>query len=692
MTIHEAVRRLALCLLGLPLSLSLAGPPAAAAAGQSAAPAAAEAAQPAAPQKKKVRLDEVVVRGDVLLEGLDAMDATVLDNAQITDRVFVTPLDIAELSPGVTINQYHQGGTAAAFQMRGFTSCSHGPDAAIFLDGVPLNETDGYADTNVIIPEEIERVEIVKGPASALYGNYASAGALAFYTYKTGDFTRLKAQYGSFNTADGVAVIAREDEKLSQVYAGEVYHTDGYQDNSDWDKQNAAARWTYRLNERLEGSLGVRGYSSTWDAPGYIPQQVYDSHPSSAVNDVNGGDKKRGEVRGDLGWRVSPNSKLLAYGWTVQQDFNRYYQNWVSDGQAPGSNYGNKRYLQREVYGAGLSYNYVGEIVERETKMILGLDFMREKEHREYWNLVVGNGRNLGSKYLDYEITLYTTALFGEFNYQLAKPLRLVLGGRYDMFSGDLNDNLPSGDYDRGGPDIFSPKAGLVFTVRPGWDLYANYGRGFALPRGTDLWKRSYLDPAIREQYELGLRAAPFPWMDFGASLWRLDTSDDFQPTIADPTELENAGETRRQGIETEVNLYPAEHVRLHLDYAYIDATYRNYIDGGVNRDGNRLSGVPENVLNAEAAYEPPKGVGGRLRYRWVSDWNIDSANTLSADGYQVVDAQVSYRFDKRYRLALDIVNLLDEKYSEYVGYANGVKTYAPADPISAYLTLTIDW
>ncbi len=642
--------------------------------------------------KKTLKLDDVVVRGDTLREGLAATSATVLDNAEIVDRVYVTPLDMLKLSPGITINQYHQGGTAAAFQMRGFTSCSHGPDAAIFLDGIPLNETDGYADTNYIIPEEIERVEVVKGPASALYGNYASAGSVAFYTIKSGDFTRFKLQYGSFNTQDAVAVIARKEGKLDQVYAAEVYHTDGYQDNSTWNKQNVAGRWTYALNDRLDATFSVRAFNSTWDSPGYIPQSVYDSNPSRSVSDVNGGKKKRGEARADARYKLSDNSKLMVYAWAHQQDFTRWYQNWISSSQKIGSNYGDERFFQREVMGTGVSYNYLGRVLERETRFVVGLDFMDEKENRERWNLVVGNGRNRGSKYQDFDITLYTTALYSELNYQIFKPLRLVVGGRYDMFSGELNERIPSGTYDRSGPEIFSPKAALVYTLLKDYEIFTGYGKGFALPRDRDLWKRSYLDPAIRTQYEGGLRGRPVKWVDFGLTAWRLDTTDDFQAKVDDPNTLENAGTTRREGIEAEINLYPWKHVRLHLDYAYIDARYTDYFDGTAQRDGNRLTSVPENVFNAELSYEPELGLGGRLRYRWVSDWNVDAANTIKADGFQTVDAQVSYRFDKRYRLALDIINLFDATYSEYVGYANNEKIYAPGDPLSAYLTLTIDW
>ncbi len=643
-------------------------------------------------KQKSIGMDAVVVRGQVTSEDLQATSATVLDNKEISDRVYTTPLDILKLVPGISIQQYHQGGTAAAFQMRGFTGCSHGSDAAIYLDGVPLNETDGYADTNIVIPEEIERVEVIKGPASALYGNYASAGVVHFMTIKSGDFTRFKARYGSFNTQEAVFSIARSDEKLDQVYTGQLYHTDGYQDNSDWDKQNASGRLTYHFTDQLDATLGLRFFNSTWDAPGYIPQPVYDTRPESAVSDVNGGKKKRVDGRVDVNYALSENSKILFYGWGYDQDFTRWYQNWISSRQQEGSNYGNERYMQRKVFGTGASYNFLGQILGRDTSLIVGLDYMREDDNRERWNLVVGDGRNRGSKYQDYNITLNTLSAYGEVDYRLFQPFRVILGARFDSFSGEMDDKMPKENYDLSGPNIFSPKARMIFTVVNGWDVFANYGKGFALPSDKNLFVDDNLNPAIRNQYELGLRARPVPWAEIVITGWYLNTTDDIQASLDDPDQLENAGETKRQGVEMAVNLFWENGWYAHADYSYVDSEYENYISGGVQYAGKELRGVPHDIANVEAGYRPELGLGGRLRLRYVSKSYIDSANTMENDSKVVVSGQVSYRFNERYSLELDVENLFDEKYSDYSSYTNGEMTYAPGDPLSAYLTFKVDY
>jgi len=643
-------------------------------------------------KKEAVSLDDVVVQGEAVRESIQATSATVLSNEQIVDRIYVTPMDMLKLTPGISMSQYRQGGVVPAVQMRGFPYVGHSRDGAISLNGAPLNTLDN-ADTNVIIPMEVQSVDVVKGPSSPFYGNFNSAGSVAFTTYQSGDFTRGKLSYGSFNTQDAVAVIARRDGNLDQVYAGEVYHTDGYQNNSDWDKQIAAGRWTYHFSDRFQAGAGVRFYNSDWDAPGYIPQSYYDENPKKAVSDVNGGWREWSLVDAHIDYAFDKQSQVSLLAWYTEEDWMRWQQNWLSPAQKPGSNYGTAYRRPRDAFGANLRYQYKGQVLDRDTTLALGVSWQREHQLYEYWNMVVGWGRKLGSKTQDYDLTVKTTAFYGQFDYRILKPLRLVLGARYDMLDGSLEDKLNGGKTDdRDGPNIFSPKIGLVFDMFKNWELFANYAKGFELPGGTTFVQRSYLDPAIRTQYEAGVRVKPSDWSSFYLSAWRMDTTDDFLPTLDDPNVYENAGETRREGIEFASDFVFLKFLRLHLDYAYLTTEYLNYTSGGVTYDGNELPNVPHNILNAEVAWEPTVGLGGRVSLRYQSDWYIATDNQIEADAFEVVNAQVFYKFNKRYKLALDVINVFDKKYSEYLGYTNGELTYAPADPLSFYLTLTIDW
>ncbi|MBU1054186.1 MAG: TonB-dependent receptor [Proteobacteria bacterium] len=646
-----------------------------------------------------IKLEDVVVRGDVSHKNLDATSATILSNEDIANRVYENPLEIISLAPGISINQYKQGGTAASFQMRGFTQCSHGSDVAIYMDGIPLNEGDGYADTNIVNSEELERVEVIKGPVSPLYGNFASAGVVHFYTQKKVDHQHIKLLHGDYNTSEGnyVGGLSTNDGKWDHVYSFQTYHTDGYQDNSEWDKLNAATRITHHLKDGLDLRLSLRSFNSDWDAPGWLNREEYEKDPEKSVNDANGGSKDRVSGKIDVDYRITNESKIMLQVWGYDQNFKRYYAG-REDGLSPGTNIGNLRDFDRFVYGSGISYNFIGEISERELRFSIGTDYMAEDIERNRWTLTAGNGREKGDQYIDYHIDFKSFGFYTDANYQVIKPLRLIIGARYDHFTGELTDHLLNNQKSSmNDVNIFSPKGGLELSFFDDClEFFGNYSRGFAIMSGfAELaqYTQDDWDPQIRTQYELGMRTRPFTWFSGQLLVFRLNTEDDF---IQDPVTLEyaNAGETTRDGIEISLDFFAFDYGYLHGDYSYIDAEYDSYSSGTVSYDGNQLPRVPTDIANLEIGYNAPKGFGGWLRYHYQSGANLDEANTLKGESWDKVDANLFYRFgDKRkYQIALNIINLFDEKYPATESYWSGSTSYSPGMPFSVYASFCVDF
>ncbi len=646
-----------------------------------------------------IKLDDVVIRGDVSHKNLEATSATILTNEMITNRVYETPLEIVALAPGVSVKQYKQGGTAASFQMRGFTSCSHGSDVAIYMDGIPLNEGDGYADTNIVNPEELERVELIKGPVSPLYGNFASAGVLHYYTVNKVEDQHVKLQYGANNTYEGnyVGGFSTEDEKWDHVYSFQNYHTDGYQDNSNWDKLNAATRITHHFSDVLDARLSLRGFNSDWDAPGWLNQEEYENDPTKSVNDANGGSKDRVSGKIDIDYRINNESKILFQLWGYDQNFKRYYAG-REDGVPTGTNIGNLRDFDRLVHGAGLSYNFIGELRDRELRFTVGVDHMTEDIERDRWRLTAGNGREKGDQYIDYQIDFESLGVYTDISYQLAEPLKLIVGARYDRFSGKLTDHLLDDQkFSMKDVNIFSPKGGLLLSLLDDrLEIFGNYGRGFAIMSGfaeQTQYTQDNWDPQIRTQYELGIRTTPLNWISAQVIGFRVETKDDF---IQDPVSLDyaNAGETTRDGMELSLDFYAFDHGYLHGDYAYIDAQYDSYSSGGVSYDGNDLPRVPKNITNIELGYNAPEGFGGWVRYHYESGAELNQANTVTGESWDKVDANIFYRFGskRKYRLSLDILNIFDEKYPATESYWGGNTSYSPSLPLSLYASFSIDY
>ncbi|MDR1039545.1 MAG: TonB-dependent receptor [Deltaproteobacteria bacterium] len=666
-------------------------------------------------------LEEIDIKGVIRREELQSTSATVLQNSDIVNRVYYQPLDMLKLSPGVYVGYYGESGVAPSFNIRGFSAGHGGADVTMYIDGIPIHDNGhatAYLDTGMIMPHELESLEIIKGPASVYYGQHSAGGSLAAQTIKGGNLTRLNVRYGSYNDIDVAGLIARESEKLAQVYAFEMWHTDGYRANSDWDKKNFSGRWTYRASDDLSIMLNLRAYESEWDSAGYI---------SSARNDVrgwvddgsgegNGGERKRYDARLFVNYLLDNRSQLSYYLYGSTLDHVRYQINEQYPNERIGSSSGAKQANTHKSWGTGLTYSFNGDLGGRATTATLGLTYMFEKEDpNERYTLYWGTGRNTPALSSSSTYTLANPTVFGEITYQVLEQLNVRLGGRYDLLYGDFRNNMPGGG-SSSSPRyrFFSPKVGVLFTPVDALSIYANFGRGFSTPglsvnANTGFYADNRFELSTRDQYELGARMQITDWMNAELALFKIFTENDSTWDTETETNIP-AGKTVRQGVEATVNIVPAENWRFTANFTYLDAKYKSFINGQRQRmDGYRMTGIPSTITNIELSYAPDYGFGGRVGLRYEAGNYFRSIPGTDYLGNPVatrplvaknqdkafVDLQLSYRFNDNYRILLDVNNVLNKKYlnmSSWPSTPGGVYNFSPFNPLTAYLTLEMNW
>ena len=184
---------------------------------------------------KVLMLDEITVRESSQTITAPTPSSTIIDSQDIEGEYYEKPLYILQKVPGVVIQDYGQGAVASQFSMRGL-QLGHNTGAAIFIDGVPLNEStshgDGYGDFNTLIPEDIDYIEVIKGPSSALYGQFARAGVINIITKRSGNFSLFKLGAGDFNRQRFAASAGHEDGNLKSVVGAELSRSEGATDHS----------------------------------------------------------------------------------------------------------------------------------------------------------------------------------------------------------------------------------------------------------------------------------------------------------------------------------------------------------------------------------------------------------------------------------------------------------------------------
>jgi len=667
-------------------------------------------------------LKEIEVRSAVRREELKSTSATVLESKDIEGRIYPSPLYILRQSPGVSISSLEPGGVVSPINIRGFGG-AHGGDVGFFMDGIPLNgggHADNYADPSIIIPLEVESVEIIKGPASVLYGKGSAGGVAAFQGIKQGDFNRFNLRYGSFNTVDGQGLIAKDDGALHHVYAFQAVHTDGWRDsNSEWNRYNLSTRWTYDVGDQFKVSLGLRAAQAKWDSATTTanwakPESVLIDDGSGEGN-ISGGYRNHYDARLWANYMMDEESQFTLYTYTadVENSMAEMYPAGPkpSDKYVIGEEAGSDQINERRAYGTGLVYNHDTTVWDNhELALTLGMEYLKEKEHLREYDLLWGSGKSHGPQFSDADYTLNTWSLFGQGVYQLFDPLKVRLGLRYDRIGGEMDTGsgqgitdalAPNKHYTAEGQGILSPKFGLLFSP---WgntlELYTNYGRGYTLPglQSGEFFGLDNLKPAKRDQYELGFRSSPLSWLDVGSAVYLAYTRDDFLRVEDDKGKkvYQNAGKTQRKGIESNVKFHPLEHLTLATDYTYQVAEYKKN-PANPDLEGRRFRRVPKHVLNLEAAYAPPEGMGGRASFNWNADIVGETTPPYRHyDDYGTLDLQANYRFNEKYKINLDVTNALDSRPKRGLPKADGSNgpyyTYWPTSPREFFITFEADF
>ena len=651
-----------------------------------------------APAQEPVTLETITVKGEAITAASQPVTVNVIEADTISELKLLRPDKVLEEVPGIEIHNYNQGGVVNEFSIRGFKNGGHGGDVAVAIDGIPLNEgeshADGYADMNVIIPLEIDRVEVYKGPSSPLFGNFARGGAISFHTKKTGQYNIFRMISGSYDTFDLQSAFGHAfSDKVRNNTALQFATTNGYQDHSSWQRGNFSTRLAWQTTPKLDAAVSVRLHRSEWDAPGYIPENQFNNKDAARHQAVNaeddGGDKTFTTQRFDVGYNLSDNSRLLAWSYATQQDFTRF----AKFGYTPGGQ--TERFYDRKVYGAGTSYNYEGDFRARRLSGVAGFEYYHEDTD---WERYDTSNRVRTAWTEDRNFIINTLSLFGQADYALHRLFEPWLGFRYDSFSGTYDNHDPgAASYSSDMNDYaqFSPKVGFHSRLHEDLDFRASYTRGFSLPKGPDKYNSATGNKASTiNQYEAGLTFEPVELLSADLAIFRVNTTDEIEEYPAGSGLYVNLGETRRDGLEFSAVLRPGwPGLEIFGDLTVINTEITQNADPALL--GKEVTGVPDYITNLGLRYRDKSGINTRVKWRHVDSYYIDDANTASYPGYDVTDFSLGYEAQTAtgvgWRIAMDVDNLFDEHYSQAVWNGYGTNNYAVSPPRTFWLRLGLD-
>ena len=550
----------------------------------------------------------------------DTPGARVIDGAEIERRGAVFAADILSDVPGLSVTRSGAFAGVAQVRMRGATPGK----TLVLVDGVPVNdaaEPNGAYDFSGFELGDIERIEVLSGPQSSLWGSDAIGGVIAFTTREI-DGLRAEAEAGSFDTRRG---------RLAAGVAGEAWAFGGYVSRFDTDGISAAD--AANGNPEADGfentTAGVKGRyaaSSGFTIDGVARWSNSEGDLDNGFPVEDNGDTTRSE-QGSGVLRL----RLAAFGLDHQFSVSGSNIDRQTVGAFPTDFEANRRAWRWQADGAAGPASYA---------------FGAEREESE-GSISTGDAVSLG-----------TTSVFAVARYE-AGPLSLTGGLRFD----DTDD--------------FGSKAtgrmSAAWDLPRGFILSGAYGTGFKAPSVSqavcDFCFSSTPFPVLRPETAEGVELA-LGWASAGrrlegrATLYRLNVEDQityvFDPLTFDSYYV-NLDQTRTDGVELEGRVLLGVGFDLTVAYAWTDARDES--------NGRSLARVPEPAGSATLGWTGGR-LSGTLTLRAEGD-EPDSNAAVPAirDGFLTANLNAAYALTEAVTLTARIENLADERYQQVLGY-----------------------
>jgi outer membrane receptor protein involved in Fe transport len=588
--------------------------------------------------------------------------------------------DLLRLVPGLFIAQHAGGGKAEQIFIRGFDA-DHGTDFSVNIDGMPVNMVShahgqGYADFHFVIPETVEQLKIYKGPYTARFGDFATAGAGEFSTKTNLDRSQVKLEVGQYNTYRALVTLDLLgthhlhllSKKAESAYVAAEYNfTNSYFDNPQHFKRfNGLAKYTGQLSDNTSLVLLGSHFQSSWDASGQIPERAVAEGIISRFGSLDpseGGNTDRTNAYAILTTALPHEAVLRQQAYYSRYHFNLYSNfTFFLDNPVNGDEI-NQRDTGRNLYGYTATYDRDNQLGARSLHSTLGLGTRLDDA-----GLLLGHAVQRTPTDTLSTGRLHEQNVYAYLDETLALTDRLSVNAalRADLFvfdfRGQVADSVGALGPLRGRVNAarVSPKLNLYYQLSPAVQLFARSGLGFHSNDARGVMRGASPSQALPRATgaEVGSTFKPVPELVMNAALWYLRLTDELVYSGDDGT-TESVGASQRFGFDVSARYQLTPRLFLDADANYSHGRLLARAEGD-----NLIPLAPTFTSIGGLTYRQPTGLSASLRYRHIDSRPAVEDNSVRARGYFLLDAVLSYT-RLRYQVGASVQNLLNVKWNE---------------------------
>ncbi len=582
---------------------------------------------------------------------------------------------------------------------------------SVFLyleDGIPIRTT-GVFNHNALIEinhAALKKIEIIRGPYSAIYGSGAIGGAINFITkepsatpqyqvYAMGNnvgYRKIGASAsGSFNKT---GVLASID------YSG---RRNGYREHSDYDKKSAFVKMNNQLSDKTYLKTAINYIDYKTDMTGgldslYFYGQDYTSQYRFTYRKVKAL-RYYTQLISNLTDEHQVKASIFARYNVVGQ--NPHYR--IKDDYKPWTGTGDPHLAHGEINEN--KFYSVGTILEDTYKLKkwritkgVSVDYSPNSYYAKYIRIhktddaIYDSYQETDSLKTDYKVNLLNIGVYANAEYKVSPSLKLLASARLDNINYDYKNNLGSTAFS-GAPDsnnffnAFTPKFGAVYQINNNLSFYANYSKGFRPPEVGELYrgvKVPVLEPVYYDNYEGGSWISLFDKkLILDLSFYVLKAENEIISVKLDDGSRvnQNVAQSTHKGFEFGVQYFATKELSLKVDGAVSTHKFDVYTPKGHDYSGNEMPGAPKLIMSSELKYHPAflKDAYAGLEWFHVDPYYMDEANTKKYEGYDVFNLRLGKRFNQ-FKVWLNVLNLTDKLYATSASKSAWGTSYRPGE------------
>ncbi len=529
----------------------------------------------------------------------------------------------------------------------------------IFSDGIPATLADGQSGVDDIDLNILERIEVLRGPSSSLYGS-SSGGVINLITQDgpSTPFAETGFTLGAYDQERYFFKAGGQTNQINYYASASKLKYGGYRENSETESTqlNSKIRYNFDSDSHLSLILNLVDSPLANDAGGITLNDVAQDRRQAQVRNVssNAGEEIDQQRIGLVYQRtLNDESEITVRNYYLWRDFSAFlpigtHIPFVSDDGVVEFN--------RFFWGGGIQWNKNSYLFELPYRLVTGIDIDIQKDDRRRYLNEAGQKGALSFDQLE---QAQSYGVFFQNELDLTDSITVAAGLRYDHVKLAVDDKYLDNANQSAELQFnkFSPSVSLIWVVQPKHSLYLNFATSFETPTFTELANPArnmttslggFNNVAAQQarSIEVGLKSSFFDnklYLDIAAFSMKVDDEITSVSNIGNRSFFENA-DTKRQGIEIYSQLSINENITGTLAYTYSNFKF-DYFGETTAYVGNQLPGIPNNYFFAELELSTESGLYFAADIVYSGKLQANNANSISSSASTIVNLRTSYNY-----------------------------------------------